>query len=211
MVKKMWILCFCIGFSSSLFSKDFGIVGHTYPITEMDLLVWLNIKMQRWLAIHSLEDYQKAWEKRARKSVLTPPRVKNITVTKKQKTWQFDPSIQINRNIFSANGKRLISRGQRVNPLDYTRLHSQLIFFNANKSKQRCWVKNRMTEVSKTPTIKLKLILVAGNIESATKQLKQRVYFDQQGKLVQRFGIQHVPALVKQVGNHLQITEEKPC
>lgn len=35
------------------------------------------------------------------------------------------------------------------------------------------------------------------------------VYFDQKGELTSRFGIKHVPALVKGEGKFLKIIEEK--
>ena len=53
------------------------------------------------------------------------------------------------------------------------------------------------------------LILTQGSISEQTKAHNQRVYFDQGGQLVQRFGITHIPARITQVGEKLRITEVK--
>jgi conjugal transfer pilus assembly protein TraW len=53
----------------------------------------------------------------------------------------------------------------------------------------------------------LKLILTGGSYLDLMKQLKQAVFYDQEGQLTRRLGIRHVPALVTQSGNRLHIDE----
>jgi conjugal transfer pilus assembly protein TraW len=38
-------------------------------------------------------------------------------------------------------------------------------------------------------------------------QRKRRFYFDQEGKLTGRFGIEHTPAVVSQAGRVMRVTE----
>jgi len=50
-------------------------------------------------------------------------------------------------------------------------------------------------------------ILTGGSYLDLMRRWKRPVYYDQQGQLVEKFGIRHVPALVSQEGKRLRIDE----
>ena len=56
-------------------------------------------------------------------------------------------------------------------------------------------------------TVNAKLILVKGAPLELMKARQRRFYFDQGGKLTERFGIRSVPARVRQQGRLLEISE----
>ena len=72
-----------------------------------------------------------------------------------------------------------------------------LIFINGDNAAQVSWVyavakqKDQMNQ-------RYKIILVNGDIKVTSQSLNHRVYFDQYGRLCQRFGIKHTPTLVFQ-------------
>lgn len=51
------------------------------------------------------------------------------------------------------------------------------------------------------------MILVSGDFLAVTEQIGMRLYFDQRGYLVERFGIQAVPAVIRQSGKVLYVEE----
>ncbi|MGR0140608.1 type-F conjugative transfer system protein TraW, partial [Pseudomonas sp. RSP] len=54
-----------------------------------------------------------------------------------------------------------------------------------------------------------KVILVAGSFLKLNREWGRPVYFDQQGILTKKFGIERVPAVITQKGRQLQIEELK--
>ena len=48
---------------------------------------------------------------------------------------------------------------------------------------------------------------IRGNIKDASLALDNRVYFDQYGFISSKFGIRHIPCIVRQNGKMLEIRE----
>ncbi|WP_449451908.1 hypothetical protein, partial [Streptococcus suis] len=53
-----------------------------------------------------------------------------------------------------------------------------------------------------------KIIFVRGSPLEEMTNRKRRFYFDQAGKLTSRFGIEHTPAVVRQNGRAMRVTEQ---
>ncbi len=81
-----------------------------------------------------------------------------------------------------------------------------LIFYDADDKDEVKWV----VDVDKKLGGHDKLILVNGSLLTEEKRFLKPIYFDQGGKLVNHFGIQHVPAAISQEDRSLRITEVKP-
>jgi conjugal transfer pilus assembly protein TraW len=92
-----------------------------------------------------------------------------------------------------------VPAGARINPLTITNLSKRLVFFDGRDSEQVAAVHRMVQHDSK----KVKPILIAGSWLDLTQSWKQQVYFDQQGVLSKRFGIQAVPAVISQHGDVL--------
>ncbi|MDS1587955.1 conjugal transfer protein TraW, partial [Escherichia coli] len=69
-----------------------------------------------------------------------------------------------------------------------------LYFINGDDPEQIEWMKRQTP-----PTLESKIILVQGSIPEMQKALDSRVYFDQNGVICQRLGIDQVPARVSAV------------
>jgi len=125
-----------------------------------------------------------------------------LTTTSHPKTFYYDPTFVLQRNIRDAEGKILIPKGTTVNPLSKFKLHKVLFFFDADDERQISWALKQSKKYDF-----VKYILINGNIKEASKKLNSRVYFDQYGIITRKLKIKHIPCIVKQKGDLLEIKE----
>ncbi|EFL9503565.1 hypothetical protein H5V51_004388 [Escherichia coli] len=91
-------------------------------------------------------------------------------------------------------GRVFARQGEVMNPLQYVPFNQTLYFINGDDPAQVAWMRRQTP-----PTLESKIILVQGSIPEMQKSLDSRVYFDQNGVLCQRLGIDQVPARVSAV------------
>ena len=187
----------------TVMARNLGVYGQTYPILEQDFLQWIQTRLATLQQQGQLQTLQQQWVKEATKHADRPTPVAGMTTTKFEKTWMWDPSIQVSTTLRDANGTVLIPAGTIINPLAIISLHHDLVFYNADDPKQVQWAQKIDTQQKGEE----KLILVQGSVSSQTKIFQKPIYFDQEGRLITRFHIQHVPAIVIQEGLHLRIRE----
>lgn len=201
-----------LGLSLSLHSMAItvGVFGQVFPIEEQDFLVFIHHKLACMQQDGHLEQAKAAFIKRVKEHTLRPTPVAGITTTDHPKTWEYDPSFVLTRNITDGRGHVLYHQGMRINPLDpvlagkyhVPLFNETLIFINADDDKEIHWLKHTLDHYQQ-----VKVILVKGNIKRASKALKSRIYFDQNGVLCHHFGITHVPSILTRVDQQLQIKE----
>lgn len=192
---------------------DVATVGQTYAIEEIDFRKMLEERLAAWQSEVSSNktsvgegSLSRSIQESMRKHVLRPNPV-DLPTTIQAKTFWYTPTITLTKDIKNPEGSTIIPAGTRVNPLDYFSLMPSFAFFNSDDPKQLCWAKKLIKNYP--PTIKL--ILIKGDIEAASRALKRVVYFDQFAWLSTKFHLQHVPALVTVSGKQLKITETLPC
>lgn len=189
--------------TTALHAKDLGTMGDVYPIREVDLLSFIQSRVAelkkngQWHAIEN-DMQQRAMRYRDRPSSVT-----GFTKATETKSWLFDPSITLARAVVSPDGKRLVPAGTHVNPLTRVSLSKSLIFFDGDDETQVKWVVTQ----TKAQQGRTKLILVNGSLLQQEQTFHQPLFFDQAGRLMKRFSIQRVPAMVSQQGLQLRITE----
>lgn len=128
--------------------------------------------------------------------------VQLISAAPAARSWRFDPTISVERDIADDKGRVIVAAGTRVNPLDTVLLRVPLVFLDGDDPEQLAWATRRYAST------KAKLILVRGAPLELMKARQRRFYFDQGGSLVKHFGIRAVPATVEQQGRLLIITEQ---
>ncbi len=114
-----------------------------------------------------------------------------------QVTYQSVPvPNRIQRKVFIRDneGRVFARQGEVMNPLQYVPFNQTLYFINGDDPAQVAWMKRQTP-----PTLESKIILVQGSIPEMQKALDSRIYFDQNGVLCQRLGIDQVPARVSAV------------
>ncbi len=183
---------------TSVHAKDLGVKGERFPILEEDFSVFLTNKMQ---AIPSEYWIRRKEEARKRLVFLAkhPSAVSFLKEARKYRSFHFDPSHVAKEEVKNSQGKVVVLRGQKVNPLHFTALSSGLAFFDGDNDEHIAWAKQQKGN--------FKWVLVKGAPIALEEKELLPVYFDQGGKYTSLFGIRHIPARVTQAGDHLLVEE----
>ena len=181
-------------------AKDFGTLGHTYEIREQDLIEYIKNKLQTI----DLNVHMEEMEARVRSSVRRPKALLGITNAKEDKSWRYDPTYVLQKDLKDHEGKIIHKKGYTVNPLARMGLSKALIFIDGDDEEQ---VKYALKESSQQP---VKIVLVKGSPLDLQKKHKVWIYFDQFGFLTTKLGIKHVPAIITQEGLRLKVQELSP-
>lgn len=188
---------------SSVCAVDIGALGPTYAISEPHLLRFIEQRLREKQRTGELQRLIEQAQQRGARSITAPTPVDGLRPTSAARSFYIDPSFTLDRNITDASGRLLFAAGTRKNPLDVVSLSRQLLFFDARDRKQV----TRARELMAARPGGMKPILTGGSYLDLMKVWRVPVYFDQQGVLVRRFGIQQVPALVSQDGARLRVDE----
>lgn len=178
-------------------------LGPTYPILEPDMLQEIDRTLREKEKSGELAKKQEEAKQRSQEAITNPKPVEGLRRTHKARTFYFDPSIVANQTITTPDGKVLVPAGQKLNPLDQMAMTQWLVFFDGRDPAQVAKAEQLYAQAQG----KAKLILTGGSFIELQKRWKRQVYFDQRGSLVRKFGIQQVPAIVKQEGKRLRIDE----
>ena len=189
--------------SSVLLAQDLGIVGPVYPIAEQDMLLTIEQRLQALEESGELARIEEDAKARYRAYVERPKGV-HLPRAKKNRTYYVDPSLTVRYDIRDHEGRIIYPAGTTVNPLDYITLSKQLLFFDGDDPAQIEWARS----VIDSDPLRVKPILTNGPIMALMKEWKLRLYFDQRGKLTERFRIQRVPATVSQEEKRLKVVEQ---
>lgn len=185
------------------YAKDLGVMGETYPIVERDFLDFIQARITKMQQGGEWQKLKNQFQQDAIRYRDRPKKVESITRAQKTKSWAYDPSIRLDHDLITPDGKPIAAAGTRVNPLDYISLSKALIFYNGDDPDQVSWALAQDKKLNR----RTKFILVQGSLLQQEKKCQKQVYFDQEGRLTTRFGIAHVPAMVSQEGLVLRIKE----
>ncbi|TNC93782.1 MAG: conjugal transfer pilus assembly protein TraW [Gallionellaceae bacterium] len=197
------LLAALLPMSSAVMADDLGVVGPTHEIVERDVLELITSKLKQMEQSGELAKYQEDYKNKVIASIEHPRPLTGFKATETAETHYYDPSMVTQKDIVDATGKVLYRRGTKVNPLDYIGWNTYLLFVDGRDEKQLAFSK-KIVATSDRP---VKIVLVAGEPLALMRKWKSSVYFDQGGKLIKRFAIAQVPAIVRQEGKRLRIDE----
>lgn len=204
----MWRLIACavsLTLSCEVAAQDLGVRGPLFEIEEPSLFEVIAEKYRALEASGEAARMKEQLRERTLAQVHRPKPVEGIGRTEEPRSWLFDPSITLARDIVLPDGQLLGRRGERINPLDYTPMVQSLLFFDGDDEDQRAWARDLTLD---DPLINP--ILVNGPVIDLSRDWKRQLFFDQGGMLTTRFGITQVPARVTRDGDHLLIEEVLP-
>ena len=184
-------------------ATDLGRIGPTYPIGEPHLLEGIQRRLQQKERSGELKMLEDAARARAVKAVAEPAPVPGLQAATEPRTFYYDPTLVLDRNVVDDQGRVLFAAGTRRNPLEVVALSKRLLFFDARDPRQVRQAR-RLIEVHGG---RVKPILVGGSYLDLMQAWRVRVYYDQNGTLTRQLGIAQVPALVSQEGLRLRIDE----
>jgi len=200
-------LLFSVGVSAvlsgPLHAADLGVLGPTYPIAERNLLDEIMANLREKERTGEIKRWQEKKKTAANEAVMNPKPVPGLSRAASARTYYYDPTLVLDRNITDERGLILFPAGTRKNPLEVVTLSKHLLFFDARDSQQVA----KAQELTDFYQGKVKPILVGGSYMNLMKTWGRPVYYDQQGTLVKKLGITKVPAIVSQEGTRLRIDE----
>ena len=205
-MKRIVSSCVALGLAvltSVVHATDLGTLGPTYGIAEPHLLNFIEQRLRDKERSGELQRLMQEAQTRGIESVQRPAPVPGLRPTETARTFYVDPSFTPDRNVVDAQGRLLFAAGTRKNPLDVVSLSKHLLFFDARDPRQVARARELVTRYDG----KLKPILTGGSYLDLMKAWRVAVYFDQQGTLIRRLGIQQIPAIVSQEGQRLRIDE----
>ena len=180
-------------------AKDLGVRGETWAIAEPDLLDVIEARLLELKRSGSLAELENAARVRARARIEAPEPVAGIAPATEYRTRLLDPSIDIDRDIRLPDGTLLAAAGTRVNPLAHAPLTRDLLFIDGRRTAEVFWA---LAHVAPS-----RIVLLAGRPLDLTRRHGRPFFFDQDGRLADRFGLAATPVLIVQEGLHLRVTE----
>jgi conjugal transfer pilus assembly protein TraW len=187
--------------SSSVFARDLGVIGVTYPIIERDLIEVIHERIQEKTKSGELDALNKELKETAKQRARRPLGVL-LPTAQVYRAIEINPIYTVDKDITDADGKVIYKAGTQINPLEVKPLTKTLCFIDGDDPEQVKWLQNYCAKNRLN-----KLILVNGDYLALSNQLNLRIYFDQRGYLVGRFGIKAVPAVIRQSGQVLYVEE----
>lgn len=183
-------------------ARDYDQTGQAFPIIETDLLSTIEARLKRAEATGELARTNEMFAKRVEAKVRRPTPVAGLSPATETRDWTYDPTVQLEHDIRDQKGNLIGRAGQRINPLDFVAIRQALVFVDGDDADQIAWATSRYTDLN------AKIIFVSGSPIEEMANRKRRFYFDQEGKLTSRFGIEHTPAIVQQNGRVMRVSEQ---
>ncbi|WP_305812815.1 type-F conjugative transfer system protein TraW [Photobacterium leiognathi] len=198
-------------------AKNLGVVGQTYPIAEMDMLDWIQLRLRQMQQTGELDQIEATMKAQVTASATRPPPVKGLTTTNTPQVFYLDPTLTLQQDITDHTGKVLFAKGLRINPFDANTwpqgsalppfMLTKALFFLDGDDGQRVRFAKRYLAQQAAQGQKIKWVLVNGEPNNVSEQLGERVYFDQGGHITRQLTLKHVPSVARQAGTQWQITE----
>jgi len=205
-MRRAWIcsVLLCLAFAGfDATAQELGVQGETYRIAEPDMQTLLEAKAKEFVDSGRYEQWKNESIDRARETMFRPPSAA-LARAEQRREWLHDPSAALKEPVTSPTGQVLAPAGTRINPLDYVSLPEPLAFFDGDDAGQVEWAQKVMKQFGAKP------ILTAGAWVELTKKWHRQVYYDINGWMTAKLGIERVPALVTQDGRNLRIAEIPP-
>ena len=180
-------------------AKDLGVRGAVWRIEEPDLLTEIEERLESMETSEELTRMRREAVESARARIEAPPRVAGIAPAREHGTRLFDPSVMVERDVRTADGRLIAARGTRINPLERHPLTRDLLFIDATRPVEVDWAIAR-----EKPSV---IVLLAGRPLELMRAHGRAFFFDQGGRLARRFGLRATPSVVSAKGDFLRITE----
>ena len=207
----LYIFLFLSLCSPLVYAKDFGTQGHSYQITEQEFLQMIAERLKKI----DMKKEQERMQEVVRDRVENPRAVSRVKPAVAGRSFYFDPTYTLDKDVILPCGKVLHKAGTQVNPLEHMDLNRRMLFIDGREAGQVKWLKEQLDNplLQQKEPVEDRVILVGGSVlklkELVGDEHKNKVYFDQNGELTTRFGITGSPAVVVQDGLRLKIDEIK--
>jgi len=155
-VRRGALVAFGLAIAAPAAARDYGQQGAVWPIAEPDLLQQIHARLTQLERTGETARLNEQLKQRTIARINRPQPVAGLVQASIERTWRFDPTITVERDIADNRGRVIVAAGTRVNPLDTVPLRAPLVFLDGDEPAQLAWALKRF---GSTPA---KLILVKG-------------------------------------------------
>ena len=181
---------------------DLGIRGATWVIAEPDFLGVIGERLEMLEESGELGRLSREAADRAIANMEEPAPVAGIAPARERTARLFDPTVRLDRDVFGPDGTLVAAAGTRINPLEHSQLtedERDLLFIDGRRKAEVDWALAR--------TRPSKIVLLAGRPLDLARAHGRPFFFDQGGRLAERFGIGRTPTLATRDGSFLRLLE----
>jgi conjugal transfer pilus assembly protein TraW len=184
--------------AATVHGKDLGTIGATYPTAEKDALVEIEERAKK-------VDWEKALDMKKMKESIRdyrPEGMEQLPTAREDRIFPVDMTWTLDFDIPDGRGGILYPRGFSFNPLAYVFLPSVLVVIDGEDARQVEWFKTSPYAKDQ----RVMLLLTGGSYGAVMEKLKMPVFYAN-GKIVRRFQLKAVPAVVVQKGTLMEVRE----
>lgn len=182
-------------------AKDLGTHGPLFEVEEPSLLDTIKNRLTEMEAAGELDQMRQEMQDTTRAYVNRPRPVPGLGKAEEYSIWEVDLSITLTEDLVDHQGVVFARAGAVVNPMAYSRFNKRIVLIDGDDPDQ---VSFALSDGDELNTL---LVLVNGDPLSLMREHGRRFYFDQDAVLVNRFGIQNVPAVVQRADPLMQVEE----
>jgi len=183
---------------SSVQAKHLGTFGTTYPIVEKDALEEIQEKARNtdW----DKDFNREMWEKKLK--AYRPSELKSLPRAETDRVFLVDPTYTLHFDIPDGKGGVLYPKGYTFNPLDYVSFPNTLVFIDGSDPIQVGWLASSEYSTDGSAMI----LITAGSYYDLFTRLKRPVFYAD-ARIVEKFRLSAVPAVVYQKENLFEVRE----
>ena len=201
-IGKVLLTVLLILYASPVFAVNLGTVGTTYEIVEKDALIALQEKAKQvnWNKVFSREKTEKLIKEYRPKGLVSLPRAE------KDSAFHVDMTYTLDFDIPDGKGGILYPKGYTFNPLEYVQMPTILVVIDGDDPEQVAWFKQSRYNKD----LKTMLLLVEGSYAEVAKKLDRPVFYADK-RIINKFNLKAVPAIVYQDGVFMKVEEVALC
>lgn len=189
--------------SQPLLAKDLGVHGPLFEIAEPSILETIKTRLREMERSGAMDEMRQEMQDTTRAYVNRPRPVLGLGKAEVAASWEVDLSITLERDLADHNGVVFARAGTVVNPLGFSRFNKRIVIFDGDDPAQVAFA---LSEGDELNTL---LVLTNGDPLDLMRKHGRRFYFDQNAVLVDRFGVQNTPAVVRRA-DPVMIVEDVP-
>lgn len=182
-------------------AKDLGTHGPLFEVEEPSLLDTIKNRLTEMEAAGELDQMRQEMQDTTRAYVNRPRPVPGLGKAEEYSIWEVDLSVTLTEDLVDHQGVVFARAGTVVNPMAYSRFIKRIVLIDGDDPDQ---VSFALSDGDELNTL---LVLVNGDPLGLMREHGRRFYFDQDAVLVNRFGIQNVPAVVQRADPLMQVEE----
>ena len=183
-------------------ARDLGVRGAAWVIAEPDFLDAIGERLEMLEESGELGRLARESAERAIANMEEPAPVAGIAPARERAARLFDPTVKLETDVFGADGTLVAAAGTRINPLVHSPLtedQRDLLFIDGRRQAEVEWALARRRPA--------KIVLLAGRPLDLVRTHGRPFFFDQAGRLAERFGIERTPTLATPDGSFLRLVE----